>query len=338
MLSGALGRRLRIAADPGTWPSLAGDLRWRRDGPCPGPQAQPALGPPALVQWPLRYQHPLAGVFVRSIKEGFGVVASVVPADIPQAFPGIVIIGIDLGDGPRRVAIDYYDFTFVNPECAAEVDMYFKLQYARGGYPEYANVRPGGYVTDKPFLYANWCRLRALRRQASPTADVFGRFGLSFSAQLREAAIELLQSEQRITYAGGTGFTYRSRFMREMAGARVCVDLPGQGPFCFRLVEGLATGCCIVAARHAAEMPVELVDGVEIVYCKEDLSDLCDLCVEYALDEEKRAPIEAAAARYFDDNLHPVRMAERYLRVLGEQPRGQARSSAPDQVAAREQG
>ena len=74
----------------------------------------------------------------------------------------------------------------------------------------------------------------------------------------------------------------------------------------------------IVAPRHGAEMPVKLRDGVEIVYWEPDLSDLADRCAEYVHDEPRRRPIEAAAARYFDDHLHPVRLAERYLRVVRE--------------------
>jgi hypothetical protein len=177
-------------------------------------------------------------------------------------------------------------------------------------------VWPGGYIADKPFLYAHWCRLRALRESSRPTSEVFGRYGLQFGGPVRAAAIERLRSDGRFDYGGGTRRTHHTRYLREMARARVCVDLPGQGPFCCRLVEGLAMGCLMVAAPHAAEMPVELRDRVEVVYCQEDLSDLADLCAEYANDESLRAPVEAAAARYFDDHLHPVRMAERYLRIV----------------------
>jgi hypothetical protein len=324
-LGGArLARHLRLAADPNTWTATAGNVRWRRQGSCPAPSRQESREA-VTVRWPLSYEHPIAAFFVRPIREGFESVATVVAADIPQAHKGIVVIEIDHGDGPRRVALDYYDFTLVNAECAAEVDAYFKLQYQRGGYPGLENVWPGGYVTDKPFLYAHWCRLRALRIGARPASEVFGRYGLRFGGPIRTTAIERLRSDGRFEYSGGTRRTHHTRYLREMARARVCVDLPGQGPFCCRLVEGLAMGCLIVAARHAAEMPVELRDGVELVYCREDLSDLADLCAAYADDESSRAPIEAAAARYFDEHLHPVRIAERYLRVLRD---GEDRRSA----------
>jgi hypothetical protein len=269
------------------------------------------------VRWPLRYEHPVAAPFVQAIRGGLRLVATVEDAEIAQPYPGIVLIEVDQGLSPRRVAIDYHDLTHVNPECAAAVDTYFKFQYRRGGYADFPNVKPGGYVTDKPFLYAHWCRLRRLRQQASPSAEVFGRFGLRFGGPAREAAIGLLRSDRRIAYSGGTRRTHHTRYLREMARARVCLDLPGQGPLCCRLVEGLAMGCLIVAPRHAAEMPTELRDGVEIVYCEEDLSDLAELCLAYARDDARRAPIEAAAARYFDEHLHPLRIAERYLRVIG---------------------
>ena len=315
-----LARHLRLAGDPRTWMAIAGNARWRREGRCPSPRTWRTEHPATVVSWPVRYEHPIAAFFVQAIRDGFEAVASVETAEIPQAYPGIVTIEVDGGGGPRRVALDYYDFTHVNAECAAEVDTYFKFQYQRGGYPEFANVSPGGYITDKPFLYANWCRLRALRRRARPSSEVFGRYGLRFSGAVRETAIERLRSDGRFEYSGGTRRTHHTRYLREMASAGVCVDLPGQGPFCCRLVEGLAMGCFIIAARHAAEMPVKLRDGVEIVYCEEDLSDLADLCAEYADDESRRRPIEAAAASYFDEHLHPVRMAERYLRVVRDGP------------------
>jgi hypothetical protein len=289
---------------------------WRRGGPCQAPAIVEQPGPKAVVRWPLRYEHPIAGGFVREIEAGFHAVASVEHAEIEQPYEGIVVIEIDAGDGPRRVAIDYYDFTFVNERCAADVHTYFKFQHLRGGYPGFPNVKPGAYVTTSPFLYSYWCRLRALRRKAPPSSDAFGRFGLRYSAPIREAALRALEGERRLAYAGGSRATSHTRYLREMARARVCVDMPGQGPFCCRMVEGLAMGCCMIGPRHGTVLPEELSDGVNYVYCRDDLSDLGDLCVAYARDEERRASVEAAAARYFDDVLHPVRIAERYLRLV----------------------
>jgi hypothetical protein len=196
------------------------------------------------------------------------------------------------------------------------MDVYFKLQYLRGGYSGCANVVPGGYVTSSSFLYEHWCKLRRIRQSSTAGADVFGRFGTRYSASLRRAAMAALESDRRLAYSGGTRPTQYTQYLREMARARVCIDLPGQGPFCYRLVECLAMGCCIIGPRHATELPVDLRDGLNIVHCNDNLEDLADLCVSYARDVGKRAAIEAAAATYFDEHLHPVRIAERYLDIV----------------------
>lgn len=312
-MTAGLRRRLQIAADPATWSAFASNLRWDLSGQCPPPSPREPRAPLSVVRWPRVYQHPNAEPFVHAIQRGLAACSRIILDDIPQPYEGIVLFEIDHEAGPRRVAIDYFDFTFVNGDCAAEVDTYFKFQCLRGRYPAFANVLPGGYVTSSMFPYTHWCQLRALRRSSRATVDVFGRFGLRYSAPLRRTAIGLLESDRRLTFAGGTRPTQYTRYLREMAQARVCVDLPGQGPFCYRLVECLAMGACVIGPRHATELPFDLRDGVEIICCREDLSDLADLCVAYARDAAKRAPIEAAAARYFDEHLHPVRIAERYL-------------------------
>jgi hypothetical protein len=311
-----MSRRLRLAVDPRTWSSLASDAAWARAGACPAPAVRSPLDAPIAVRWPSRYREQVAESFVEPIKDGLAAIATLTAADIEQPYDGIALIEVDIGGDRRRVAIDYSDLTLVNARCAADVDTYFKFQCLREGYAEIANVRPGGYVASSAFVYANWCRLRSLRRRAAASSDVFGRFGLRWGAEVREAAVRLLEAAPDIAFSGGTRFTQHGRYMREMARSKVCVDMPGQGPFCCRMVDGMAMGCCVVARRQSTVLPVDLRDGVEIVYCRDDLSDLVDLCRAYALDERLRSPIEAAAARYFDEHLHPVRLAEHYLRTL----------------------
>jgi hypothetical protein len=307
--------RLRVAAEPATWTTLAGAARWARAAPCSTPDPCPAPGTGIAVRWPTRYESPFAHCFTDPIREGLAALATVEPADIAQHHHGVVVTEMSDGGPAVRVAYDWEDLPAVKAACADEVDVYFKLQYQRGGYPGHANIVPGGYVTDALFLYRNWCRLRRLRSTREPNCDVFARFGMRAGAPLRRAALELLAADGRIAFRGGTRTTLHKRYLAEMARARVCVDLPGRGPFCCRLVEGLAMGCCFVAVRHGAELPRQLRDGVEIVYCADDLSDLADLCHGLARDPERRRAIGCAAARFFDENLHPVSLAAYHLRV-----------------------
>jgi len=315
-VSPKLAQRFRLATDPTSWRASLTDARWRRDGSCAQPSTRATTAQCTTVYWPTRYQHPNAAPFGRPIRDGLGAIAKLVAMEIDQPYEGIIIFAVDIDGDLKRVAIDYFDFTFVHKRCASEVDTYFKLQYLPQGYPDSPNVLAGGYVTSSSFLYTYWCRLRALRDKRSPSADVFARFGLRYSTEIRRAAINLLDSDPRIAYGGGTRPTRHSVYLREMATAKVCVDMPGQGPFCYRLVECLAMGCCIVGPRHKASLPVSLSNGVEIIYCADDLSDLVDLCASYAQDEARRKPVEVAAAKYFDDHLHPIRIAERYLTII----------------------
>jgi hypothetical protein len=311
-----LSRRLRLAVNPRTWSSFATNAAWSRAGSCAAPDVRLSVDEPIAVRWPLHYHEPVAESFVAPLKDGLAALATIVATDIAQPYAGIVLIDVDIAGERHRIAVDYSDLTDVNAACVAEVHTYFKFQCLGSGYPAIANVQPGGYVASSAFLYANWCRLRALRNRAPASSDVFGRFGLRWGAPVREAAMSLLEADPEIEFSGGTRFTQHGRYMREMARSKVCVDMPGQGPFCCRMVDGLAMGCCIVTKRHSTVLPVDLREGVEILYCADDLSDLADLCKAYASDDSKRMPIEAAAAKYFDENLHPVRLAEHYIRTL----------------------
>jgi glycosyltransferase involved in cell wall biosynthesis len=199
------------------------------------------------------------------------------------------------------------------------VALYFKMQYLREGYGDgFPNVLPGGYVTSSMFLYRNWCRLRDIHERATPRADTFGRFGLRFSAEIRSRAIRLLTDDARLEFVGGTSQTKSSWYLREMARSRTCLDLPGQGPFCYRLVEAFAMGCCVIGPRHATRFPIELSPGENVVHCADDLHDLPDLCVRYSRSLEDRSRIGQAAAAYFDRHLHPARVANMYLEKVRE--------------------
>lgn len=311
-------RRLRLARDPNSWRALAEDAWWGLHGPCPPPAVHDSLEPDGCVAvwWPTTYQHKNAAPAVWPIRDGLSAITRVYAADIKQPYEGIVLAELDTGNGRRRFAIDYWDATHVNHGCAAEVDVYFKMQHLPDGYPAVSNVVPGGYISSSPLLYRHWCRLRQLQRNDEHKADVFGRFGLRFQADVRRRAVELLAHDERLVFCGGVTPTLKSWYLREMAQARICLDLPGNGPFCYRLVEALAMGCCVVGPRPAAVLHAELIDGVHVVRCADDLSDLADVCVRICRDDSARRQVGAAGARYFDEHLHPVALAHYYAGAL----------------------
>jgi hypothetical protein len=214
------------------------------------------------------------------------------------------------------IAVDYHDLPAINAECLAQVALYFKMQHLRSGYDD-PKIRPGGYVASRESLYKYYCRLRALRERG-PQSDVYGRFGTRFSAEIRRRAIDILQHQTQFKFTGGTSLAIYMQSLREAAQARVCIDMPGNGSFCYRLVEYLAVGCCIVAPRHTNIMHPELRDREHIVYCRDDLADLAELCAYYVENDQARKTISANAARFFDENLQPKQLADYYLRSFHE--------------------
>jgi Glycosyl transferases group 1 len=317
-----LRRRSGQAIDPAVWRIAAADIAWRVAGRCPPPASQSAFARQVSVRWPNAYKTPDASHFCRTLLRGLDELVGVTRTGIAQPWNGVVVFQLQVDGAIHDAAIDYTDSTALNASCADSVGLYYKMQYVREGYGR-ANVVPGGYVTPRMFLHENYCRLRDLRKDRD--CEVYGRFGLRFSSDLRAEAVHLLGTQQRFTYDGAT-FTYDhgggmlvyGDHLRRAARARVCVDLPGNGPFCYRLVDYLGTGSCIVAVRHAARLPVDLVEGEHIAWCEPDLSDLVERCAFYVENDEARRAMSENAARYFDRNLHYRSLAAYYLATGSE--------------------
>jgi hypothetical protein len=311
-------RALTLASDPAAWQALAAEQAWRLRGPCTQVcevPDDPRAGS-TTIYWPTEYQHTNAASFVRPVRDGLRRVRALEPRPIPQPYEGIVLFDVAYSDQTFSVALDYYDYQSINEDCLEHVSIYFKMQHQRSGYHD-PKIVPGGYVASQPSLYDYYCRLRELRR-SDPKFDVYGRFGLRFSAEIRSRAVAVLQSESRFQFTGGTSLAVYMQSLREAARARVCIDMPGNGPFCHRLVDYLAMGCCVVAPRHEAIMHAELRDREHIVYCRSDLADLADICAHYIDDKQARRRIELNASRFFDEHLYPTRLASYYLQTLTE--------------------
>lgn len=267
------------------------------------------------IRWPAEYQWQAAELWVGGLCDEFQRYATLETADIPQAYPGIVLFTVDLAGERHEIAIDYSDYPVVDPECAGRCALYFKMQHAREGYP-WPHVLPGGFVPGKQAAYDYLPRARALRDRRAFVHDVYGRFGRSFALEVRQRATDILREQSGFGYEGGLGTVRYSRSLREIARSRVCVDLPGNGGFCFRLVDYFAVGACVVAYPHRNRMPEPLVDRQHIAYCREDLSDLVDLCEFYLGNDGEREEMCRRSRDYFDRHLHRSALAAYYLQEI----------------------
>jgi hypothetical protein len=185
------------------------------------------------------------------------------------------------------------------------------MQFSRSGYDD-RRIVPGGYVTGTRDTYYY---LEALRKTV-PSNDVSARFSLRFAGELRTRAVTMLTTQRFFRCDGGLKLLRYSRFLESAAGSKVCVDLPGKGAFCFRLIDYLAVGTAIIAYPHANLLHVPLVNGEQIIWCREDLSDLVDLIRYYLERAGELTRLRTASREYFDRYLHRDQLAAYYLSYI----------------------
>jgi hypothetical protein len=269
--------------------------------------AKPGVDPDlqgVTVDWPAPPVRPRLYAIIETLEAGLAAVARMRFTDAAQRFDNMVIGTVSRGGRRCRFAVDFADRSErVEPAALAEVDVYFKLQYRRGGYGD-AKIVSGGFVASSLDFYRYLPALRPLA--AAPNRRVvFARFGFRYQAELRKQVLSMLGDAGGIDFIGAGGKVRYSRFLREAARSQLAVDLPGNGAFCHRL--GL---------EHENEMPVPIEAGVHYVAFKRDLSDMVELCHRYVEDHAARDRIATAGRAYFDRYLHPASLARHYLRVV----------------------
>jgi glycosyltransferase involved in cell wall biosynthesis len=267
----------------------------------------------AEVRWPTTYEHAPGGSRLeRILRDPLATLVRTVPAEIPQPHQGIVVMRVEIEGSTHDVVIDYWDYTHINDDAERQCSLYFKLNHRREGYAS-KKVVPGGYFQPRRQLPRFLHRLRSLRERRDFSFDVYGRFSLAFAPEIRSAAVDLLLHQQRFRYDGGLKKVRYTEYLREIARAKVAVDLPGNGPFCYRLIDYLAIGTCVVARRHDAVLHVPLIDRQHIVYAQPDLSDLVELCDYYVRHDDEREAIARQSRLFFDQYLAWRQLAAYYL-------------------------
>ena len=246
---------------------------------------------------------------------------TVEPREIPQlADTFVVLTEVSDGHSVHTVVFDPEDGPELVSGLSDEVLVYFKLQYQDPGYGD-PRVVPGGYLLANNIAYRYLPLVRALRNRRRFRYDVYGRFGLRYGGvEVRKRAVEILSARSDFRfegnlfkYPGGPEKVPYRQYLFEIARAKVCVDMPGAGALCTRLIDYLAVGACVVGPRPAARLPVPLVDGTHVVHCADDLSDLGDICAELVNDGAERERIARNGREYFDRHLNRRQLGSYYL-------------------------
>jgi hypothetical protein len=207
--------------------------------------------------------------------------------------------------------VETSDYAALNEAAYENAALYFKMEYDKNGYGNRDRLLPGGYTPNDLSLYRYLPRLRKLRDEKPPRYEVSGRYGLSL--EKRRLPIEILRRSTRFRYYGGEGKVRYSRYLREVARSKVCIDLPSMSSVTFRMIDYLAIGSCIVGPPHTNLMIKPFVPGVHVAYCRPDYSDLEDICLYYLNHEAERRALVRRSREFFDTYLHPDQLGAYYV-------------------------
>jgi hypothetical protein len=298
-------------------PEYIKELRWSLGSEYPSP-APPAFAVDSaalakfVIHWPQTYEWKTAGNFLDDLRRGLSRLVRVQEASIPQS-SGTVVIRVVYDATPHDVVVDYSDYVDrIDTRLLDRCSLYFKMQYRRQGYDASDKILPGGYVNGHTEIYKYIPFARADAGRPS-LFDVYGRFGLEFAREIRIRAVRILNEQREFKFEGGLKKVRYSRSLQDAARSKICIDLPGNGPFCFRLMDYFAVGACVIGAPHEAILPEPLEDRKHIVYTRPDLSDLVPLCLYYLSNDEAREAIRRASQQYFDQYVHRDQLAQYYL-------------------------
>lgn len=267
------------------------------------------------ILWPTAYQWAPRVKWGRQIADALSRHVLVEHVPVPQPYKHCIVAEVQIFGRTHHVVFETSDYLPANPNALAGADLVFKLQYRTGGYGT-EKIVPGGYLpSDGRLLLPYLRRLRRLR--ATPKRHgVHARFSLAFAEGERRTALDALTGSGLPVTGGGDRKVRYGRFLREVSRSAVAVDLPGNGPLCFRLVDYLAVGACIVALPHGVEMHVPLQDGEHIAYAKDGNGGLVELCEHYLSKPACAESMRRAASNYYDRFLHPAQLGAYYLSTI----------------------
>lgn len=264
------------------------------------------------IRWPTRYEWALASGWVDGLRESFSAQVRVDAVELEQPYAGTVMIQVGIGGRWHDVAIDYFDEDRLLDEVLQRCPLVFKMQHRRDGYG-LANVVPGGYVPGRPHFERLVAGLRHERDARPPRFDVYGRFGTGFGPDLRCTAVRALRHQARFGFEGGMRLLPYPAYLREAARSKVCIDMPGKGDLCHRLVDYLGIGCCVVRPEPTVRLHVPLQSGRDIIFVHDVQSGLVDACERLLHEPRTIDAIAGRARRFFDRYLQADQLAGYYL-------------------------
>jgi hypothetical protein len=267
---------------------------------------------PVDVVWPETYSWPMFAAWVDSLRAGFASLTTVTPGPEPLVLRDVITVGFRHHGRTYPIGIDVGDLSHIPPENPGRFFLYFKMQFDNGGYP-WPNVVPGGFVPYGNRIYDVLGPIRRLRDARAFRYDVHGRFGSGAGFDRRGGVLEALAAQHDFRFEGGFRLMRHAAFLAEVARSHICIDLPGKGDFCFRLIDYMAVGTCIVAWQHSNRLPVPLEHGRTIIFTEPNGPAVVDACRRLLAAPDRIDSLARESRAAFDRHLHRSRLASYYL-------------------------
>ena len=238
----------------------------------------------SLVRRPLKY---FDAVIVAASKVGsfetYLEIVDLIPADVPVVF-------VDGGDKPgigQDLEVYGRPDLFSSAVRRRPFDLVFKREYfldnntfEKNVYPfpmsfnlDRLPLLPGGYKYDVTFWAVE-------------------------SFEIRTRALKMLESHydcrQNGTVHNQVFSKYKrkgSYYLQELSQCRIVLNFRGGGWDTMRYWEVPAVGAFMITQKPGINIPENFIDKEEVVYCKDDLSDLMELCDYYLENEIERERI-----------------------------------------------
>ncbi len=187
-------------------------------------------------------------------------------------------------------------------------DFVFKREYLKNTEYE-KNVFPMPFCMDP----------KAMLTKPFPKPDKQVSFWAVESDPIRGKALDLLTGQFDCD-ENGTGrnkkfntYEYKGqRYHEELAKCKIVLSLRGGGWDTLRYWEVPALGPLMISTELGIVIPNDFEDGLHIARCKDDLSDLIDLCQHYLDNEPQRMKLAKAAHEHLQ-KYHTPEARARYL-------------------------
>ena len=118
------------------------------------------------------------------------------------------------------------------------------------------------------------------------------------TAKIRSDALDLLEDKfdckSNGTVRNQVMKKYKRKgafYLQEIASSKIGLNFRGGGWDTLRFWELTGMGCFVISQKLNIQIEHPFIDGEEIVYCKDDLSDLIELCEYYLAHDDERERI-----------------------------------------------